>query len=372
MSTNTLFPAILLTIALAVSAGSEGDAWAASVCLDPGHGGSDPGALGIYCTEAFANLEVGLDAVYYIDRIGYQTIGMTRTGDYYVSLADRVAYANENGFDRFMSVHHNAFDTTVQGTETYCHPGGSGDSYDLRDCVQPWIIWAFGYRDRGTKTADFYVLRNTNMPAILGEGSFIDYRDGYDESYRFLYDIDDHSGREGYAYCAGYCDHYGYYRPPYEGAGSVIVMDTDRAGYRGEWHLGTMAPDKYGENYLWSSTEPDGKRAAWWIPNIPQSGNWKVYAWWSQGGNRCNRAPLVVRVNAANHVTRVNQQVNGGQWNLLGTYYFPAGRRGGIGVVNHAAAGSVVIADAVRFELTGDDHLPVFPELARLTPDIDP
>jgi hypothetical protein len=194
-------------------------AFGVTVCLDPGHGGTDPGALGIYYEEADANLDVSLETRDYLELVSGVVVGMTRTTDATLSLADRVAFANGGGYDRFMCQHHNAFNTTVQGTETFCHTDSlGGPSQDLRDEVQPEIIWAFGYNDRGVKTADFYVLRNTNMPSILGEGSFIDYHNGYDESERFLTNWNDHSGREGYAYCKGFCDHMGLTPPSYSGA----------------------------------------------------------------------------------------------------------------------------------------------------------
>jgi hypothetical protein len=56
------------------------------------------------------------------------------------------------------------------------------------------------------------------MPSILGEASFIDYHNSYDESERFLTNWNDHVGREAYAYCKGFCDHLGLTPPSYSGA----------------------------------------------------------------------------------------------------------------------------------------------------------
>jgi hypothetical protein len=151
-----------------------------------------------------------------------------------------------------MCQHHNAFNTTVQGTETFCHTDSlGGPSQDLRDEIQPEIIWAFGYNDRGVKTADFYVLRNTNMPSILGEGSFIDYHNGYDESERFLTNWNDHSGREGYAYCKGFCDHMGLTPPPYSGIYS--------AAFQAKSHPDTMV---------------SGTTAAAWVEYLNTGAGW--------------------------------------------------------------------------------------------------
>jgi len=200
-----------------------GTVW--TVCLDPGHGGSDAGAVGLYYLEKQANLDVAFWAKYYFERAGLPRdtviVGMTRTTDVYVSLADRVYYANSQGFDRFVSVHHNAYNTAVQGTETYCHPQGSANSFAMRDSTHPWLLWAFGYNDRGAQTADFYVLRETVMPAILGEASFIDYHDGYDESYRFYTHWNRHDEREGYAYARGVSGHLHITPPVFQQAYSI-------------------------------------------------------------------------------------------------------------------------------------------------------
>lgn len=223
----------IIVAALVALCAVPGGAWALSVCLDPGHGGSDAGALGAYYTEKAANLDVGLWAQAYLRLTGGVTsIGMTRTSDVYVSLADRCSYANAAGFDRFLSQHHNAATGTAQGTETYCYPAGSSASFDLRDRVQPRLVWAFAYADRGGKTADFYVLRNTVMPAILGEASFIDYAGSFNESQRFSTHENDHDGREGYGYCWGLCDHAGLIPPVYGPTAVAAPRDPGSSGVR--------------------------------------------------------------------------------------------------------------------------------------------
>ena len=249
-----LLPALFLTLTFAA-----GSAQAASVCLDPGHGGSDPGAVGHHCEESEANLAVALDARSYLQQVSGVSVGMTRTTDTYVSLADRVAYANSHGYERFMAIHHNAFDSTVQGTETFCYTSAGSTSVDLRNEVHGWLIWAHGYYDRGVKTANFYVLRETSMAATLGEASFIDYRGSYDESQRLCGDVDDHVGREGYAYAAGYCDHRSLTRPTY--GGGTPAYD---AHWVGQWYPSTMTA---GENEIvWVEYMNDGS-ATWDVTN---------------------------------------------------------------------------------------------------------
>ncbi|MCD4700573.1 MAG: N-acetylmuramoyl-L-alanine amidase, partial [Candidatus Aegiribacteria sp.] len=117
-----------------------------SVCLDPGHGGSDSGAIGIYYTEKEANLDVAYLARSYLEQLPEcETVSMTRLADEYISLVDRVEYANSGGYDRFISIHHNAFNGSVQGTETYCDTDGSPESFAFRDITHPYIVDAFGY-----------------------------------------------------------------------------------------------------------------------------------------------------------------------------------------------------------------------------------
>jgi len=150
------------------------------ICIDPGHGGSDPGATGFGANEKDVNLDIALRARHWLQADTLDTGGggsweilMTRETDVAVSLADRVAYANSNGVERFISIHCNAFsDPLANGTETYSRQEGT-TSADLRDCVQVEAIEHWNLRDRGSKTADFYVLVHTTMPAALHECGFI-------------------------------------------------------------------------------------------------------------------------------------------------------------------------------------------------------
>lgn len=188
---------------------------ATKVCLDPGHGGSDPGAVGQYTSEKWPVLQVGLILRDYLVRISGVTVGMTRTGDTFPSLSARVAYANNNGFNRFISLHFNAYNKTVQGTGTYCYVSGSSSSFDLRNKTHPFFLSALGYPNRGTQTASFYVIKYTSMPAILGEPSFIDYNGSTygNESLK----LTDYNYRKkiAYAYLKGYCQHMGFAVPSY-------------------------------------------------------------------------------------------------------------------------------------------------------------
>lgn len=202
------FMTFILTIGL-LNAGYK-------ICLDPGHGGSDPGATGSYFTEKEANLHVANWAKHFmLMNSNISQVLMTRTSDVDVSLQDRVNYANSNNVDRFISIHQNAYNGSVQGTETYCYTYGSSSSFNLRDSTHRYLVRAYHYTDRGAKTANYYVLRYTNMPAILGEGSFIDYNATYNESWRYAYDWRGHRLKQGLAYAQGLCAHLGLAKPTF-------------------------------------------------------------------------------------------------------------------------------------------------------------
>ncbi|MGA1606425.1 MAG: N-acetylmuramoyl-L-alanine amidase family protein [Planctomycetota bacterium] len=155
---------------------------AIKVCLDPGHGGTDPGALGNGLRETDINLDVVLRLrdLMLLDsqnpsRGGVWDVLLTRSTDVTTSLGQRTSAANAFGAASFVSVHMNAFSSaTANGTETFCYPGTeNGASGALRGAVHVEAITAWGRTDRGVKSANFFVLRNTSMPATLLEGAFI-------------------------------------------------------------------------------------------------------------------------------------------------------------------------------------------------------
>ena len=145
------------------------------ICVDPGHGGSDPGAVGCGLQEADVNLDVGLRLGDLLEADPDLTPIYTRTSDATVSLAARTAFANDHGADRFASIHSNAFNGQASGIETYCYTSGSAASFDQRDHIQAQMIATWPLPDRGGKTAGFYVIANTAMPATLTELGFIDH-----------------------------------------------------------------------------------------------------------------------------------------------------------------------------------------------------
>jgi MYXO-CTERM domain-containing protein len=134
------------------------------IVIDPGHGGSDPGGVGSGLQEKNIVLDVSTR---------FRNLLNADSSDVFVSLSARAAYSNNNGAARFMSIHSNAFSTaSANGTETFSYSeGGTGAA--LRNLVQAEMIAAWGLTNRGNKTANFAVLRDTAAPAVLHELGFI-------------------------------------------------------------------------------------------------------------------------------------------------------------------------------------------------------
>ncbi len=147
-----------------------------TIVVDPGHGGSDPGATGVTgLREKVINLAVAKNLVTLLEEAGANVI-MTRSGDQSVSNQMRVELANESKADIYISIHANASpDPESNGTEThYCSENGNSSAGRfLAGQLQLELVSALGFRDRGVKTNSFYVLTKTEMPAALVELGFL-------------------------------------------------------------------------------------------------------------------------------------------------------------------------------------------------------
>ena len=143
------------------------------VCIDAGHGGTDPGAVGQNGTkEKDVALQIALLVRDALQRCGIEVMH-TRDTDKYMSLSERAAIANKAGADAFVSVHCNsATNAAAQGTETYAFSKQS-KGYPLAKMVHQELIAVTGTVDRGLKTKNYAVLRETGMAAALVELGFI-------------------------------------------------------------------------------------------------------------------------------------------------------------------------------------------------------
>ncbi|MGQ9678385.1 MAG: N-acetylmuramoyl-L-alanine amidase [bacterium] len=187
------------------------------IVLDPGHGGKDPGAVGRLGTEEKKIvLDIALLVKSYLTREGFEVF-LTRESDEYVSLAERAEKAAKSGADIFVSIHANAApNRAATGVETYflseaktdweravaarenevferefANPLFKGnepvtiiladlaqneflfESSELARQIQSEAVTSVCAQDRGVRQANFYVLRNIFMPAVLVECGFI-------------------------------------------------------------------------------------------------------------------------------------------------------------------------------------------------------
>ena len=155
------------------------------IVLDPGHGGSDTGAIGpTGVTEKSIALRIAKRLKALLEAEGAEVI-LTRTEDTEVSpkkakatdveeLQARCDIANQNSADIFLSIHLDAFSgPEAHGTTGYYYEMGSADSTRLADCVKRGVLRRLGTLDRGTKPCAFYVCRHTDMPAMLLETAFV-------------------------------------------------------------------------------------------------------------------------------------------------------------------------------------------------------
>ena len=143
------------------------------IFIDPGHGGSNPGAIAASgLEEADVTLDIGLRLGRILKSRGYE-VAYSRTEDVTVSLAERARLANDWGADYFISIHCNSNpNPEANGTSTYCFSLGTTAAV-LAEYVNSALVQAIGTRDLGVLTANFAVLRRTRMPAILVETAFL-------------------------------------------------------------------------------------------------------------------------------------------------------------------------------------------------------
>ncbi|MFL0266673.1 cell wall-binding repeat-containing protein [Candidatus Clostridium radicumherbarum] len=150
-----------------------------TVVIDAGHGGQDPGAIGpTGIKEKDVNLAValklgpllqaqGINVVY--TRVDDNIPWTTVTND----LQMRCDIANKANADFFISIHSNSNDSSLPyGTETYYTTQKPSDG-SLAQIIQSNLVAQNGLSNRGIKTANYYVLNNTAMPAVLAELGFI-------------------------------------------------------------------------------------------------------------------------------------------------------------------------------------------------------
>ena len=145
------------------------------VVIDPGHGGPDSGAIGI---DGLRETDVVLDVsktVASLLRGKGVNVRMTRINEVDLDLSPRVSLANRTGADIFVSIHANASrgkKKNINGLETFYYDGWKGRL--LAEKIQRQILKVSpGSPDRGVRRGRYYVIKRTNMPAVLVEIGFV-------------------------------------------------------------------------------------------------------------------------------------------------------------------------------------------------------
>jgi uncharacterized lipoprotein YddW (UPF0748 family) len=130
-----------------------------------------------------------------------------------------------------------------------------------------------------------------------------------------------------------------------------IIIDNPSATFTGTWSTGTSSTDKYGADYRYANAATTETATAIWRPTISTAGYYDVYVWYPQGSNRSAIAPYKVYWNGGSQTVPVNQQANGGKWNLIiSRKSFAAGTAGYVKLGNGTSeSAKVIMADAVRF-----------------------
>jgi N-acetylmuramoyl-L-alanine amidase len=143
------------------------------VVIDPGHGGRDPGAVGINgLQEIQVIFPISMRVAELLEEQGVVVV-MTRSDNRTLDLQARVDVAERARADLFVSIHANAISLSrpdVNGIESYY---ASETGRRLAATLQSSMLAATGMNDRGVKQARFYVIRRTSMPATLLEVGFV-------------------------------------------------------------------------------------------------------------------------------------------------------------------------------------------------------
>lgn len=143
------------------------------ILFDYGHGGKDPGATYKGRKEADDVLKVGQTIAKHLRAAGI-TVDETRTANTTLTLEQRVTMELKKTYDFFISFHRNAFKPEqATGAEVFVYSSSNAKSTQLGKKIQQALV-KVGFKDRGVKQADFYVLKYTRAPALLLEIGFID------------------------------------------------------------------------------------------------------------------------------------------------------------------------------------------------------
>lgn len=162
-TTQTRVPAITTTL-------SE-----ATIVIDPGHGGADPGAIGDYMYEKQATVDTAAIIAQKLESVGANVI-LTRTGDESISLEERAYLSNSYGADLFISIHYDSTPEGVYATGTTTYYYADSDNY-VADLINDELSKNLPLPNNGSRFGNFLVLRENAQPAILLELGYMNNPD---------------------------------------------------------------------------------------------------------------------------------------------------------------------------------------------------
>lgn len=146
------------------------------IFIDPGHGGSDPGAVANGLKEKDLTLKISKKIRDILKGYNGVTVKLSRENDKTLSLKQRTDMANKWGADYLISVHVNAGGGT--GFESFTYNGNyrsKAATNKKRSIIHDEIMKQLsGVRDRGKKEANYHMVRESSMAAMLTENLFID------------------------------------------------------------------------------------------------------------------------------------------------------------------------------------------------------
>ncbi len=128
-----------------------------------------------------------------------------------------------------------------------------------------------------------------------------------------------------------------------------IVLDTDDEGVElvGTWQSSTHVSGYHGAHYRHDQKKYKGHKSVRYTPDLPEAGEYQVYMWWTSNSSRADNVPVDIHHAGGTATVTVNQESNGGEWVLLGTYSFNAGTAGSV-VIRTDGTNGYVVADAVK------------------------
>ncbi|MBR4955890.1 MAG: N-acetylmuramoyl-L-alanine amidase [Clostridia bacterium] len=148
------------------------------ICIDPGHGGKDSGAVWDGRMEKDDSLNLALKVAEQIEAMGHQVL-LTRTDDSYPYFSERADLANNAGADLFISLHRNSFEG-AKGVEIWVSSKADDSTVDFAETLLDALADVGISKKRGIKKGtvssaneDYYVNKLTDMPSCIIELGFI-------------------------------------------------------------------------------------------------------------------------------------------------------------------------------------------------------